>query len=103
MAVETALVPIGSLNPGASIASTVTITMASDAACGSAYGLLYGGAVDIYNSSRGQTGAIATLTMPAQCQAFTGSCATGQPKAAIVPRQGLFSIRTARGTASAIS
>lgn len=91
LAVETPLVGVGDLAPVSSVNAQAVVTLASDAACGGSYGLLFRGGVDTLSSGPGQTSAIASFNVPAgaQCAPYTGSC-SNLPKALVTPRQGLY-------------
>jgi hypothetical protein len=85
----------GALAPGASVDRVLAVQIKTSAGCGSSFPIVQGAGGDAY-SSDGDERTLATLVTPAagQCQVFSGCTA---PKAAIVPRQGLYYVPTKPG------
>lgn len=89
LVVETPLVDVGTLAPGASLDASVSVTLAQNAGCGTSYALAFGGGVDAVSSNPGASTALASFAIPPTCQVYGGTCAP-VPKANVTPRQGLY-------------
>jgi hypothetical protein len=90
LVVQTPLVTVGALAPGASTNALVTVTFATTASCGTTLGVLASGGVDGSSSSLSNT-TLTNFTLPGTCQVYTGSCGlTADAKALVTPRQGLY-------------
>lgn len=92
--IETPMISVGNLAPGAFVDSTLDVKFANDAACGTSYGVRYSGGTDL-GGAAGAGSSLFTFVTPAAgtCQATTSCASPAQQtlsKAQVVPREGFF-------------
>jgi len=90
--VDTPLVDIGVLAPGASVDKTIQVSITKEATCNTAYGVLYSGFADNASSSPGSSIPIGSVSVIGNCFDYAGTCPApaASAKAAINPRQGMY-------------